>query len=81
MPDDTLNLVLKRWRRFSLLTTGRSTRAVEGVRTHLLEHLATLAVLSTHARTGLGRLVFGSVAFRIVHQSPSPVFVVPRLDP
>lgn len=52
----------------------------EGVRSYLYrrDDPAALVVVSSHARTGLSRLVFGSVAADIVHYSPSPVMVVPR---
>lgn len=52
----------------------------EGVRSHLYrrDDPAALVVVSSHARTGVSRVVFGSVAAAIVHHSPSPVMVVPR---
>ncbi len=37
---------------------------------------ATMLALTTHARTGFGRVVMGSVAMDVVHHSPCPVFVV-----
>jgi nucleotide-binding universal stress UspA family protein len=49
----------------------------EGMRTYLREHPAQLLVVSSHARTGLQRAVFGSDAADIVRMSPSPVLVVP----
>ncbi|PSQ97692.1 MAG: hypothetical protein BRD55_02170 [Bacteroidetes bacterium SW_9_63_38] len=33
-------------------------------------------VIATHGRTGLDRLLIGSVAERVVRQSPIPVFLV-----
>jgi nucleotide-binding universal stress UspA family protein len=36
-----------------------------------------LVVMSSHGRTGLGRLVRGSVAERVLRNSPKPVLVVP----
>ncbi len=36
----------------------------------------TLIVMSTHGRGGLGRLVFGSVAQEVLHQSDVPVLLV-----
>ncbi|MFB6274023.1 MAG: universal stress protein [Salinibacter sp.] len=35
-----------------------------------------LVVIATHGRTGLDRVLLGSVAERVLRQSPSPVFVV-----
>ena len=47
----------------------------------LFEHLerrpATLLALTSHARTGVARVVLGSEAARIVHGSPLPVLVRP----
>jgi nucleotide-binding universal stress UspA family protein len=36
---------------------------------------AALIAISTHGRSGVGRLVLGSVAMRVVHQSPCAVLV------
>lgn len=46
---------------------------VEGLLAALRADHARLLVTATHARTGLARLVFGSVAGRLVHHSPVPV--------
>ena len=35
-----------------------------------------LIVMSTHGRSGLSRLVFGSVAGQVLHDAPCPVFLV-----
>ncbi len=35
-----------------------------------------ILALATHGRTGLRRMLMGSVAMRVVHESPSPVLVV-----
>jgi nucleotide-binding universal stress UspA family protein len=48
-----------------------SGRLVEVVR----NRRAGLVALSTHGRTGLRRLIIGSVAMRVVHASPCPVLV------
>jgi nucleotide-binding universal stress UspA family protein len=37
---------------------------------------ADLIAMTTHGRTGLGRLVFGSVAEQVLRRSPAPVFLV-----
>jgi nucleotide-binding universal stress UspA family protein len=52
----------------------------EGVRSYLEEQPVALVIVSSHARTGMARIAFGSVAASIVHHSPSPVLVVPRPD-
>jgi nucleotide-binding universal stress UspA family protein len=49
-----------------------------GLHRYLLEHPAALVATNTRSRTGLRRLVFGSVAATIVRHCPSPVLVVPR---
>jgi nucleotide-binding universal stress UspA family protein len=51
-----------------------------GLYRYLLDHPTTLLVANTRSRTGLRRLVFGSVAATIVRHSPSPVLVVPRVE-
>jgi nucleotide-binding universal stress UspA family protein len=49
-----------------------------GLYRYLLDNPAALVVTNTRSRTGLRRLVFGSVAATIVRHSASPVLVVPR---
>lgn len=41
------------------------------------EFEADIIVVGTHSRTGLDRLLMGSVAEHVVRHSPVPVFVVP----
>jgi nucleotide-binding universal stress UspA family protein len=41
------------------------------------EHGASLIVMSTHGRSGLGRVLYGSVADRVVHEAALPVVLVP----
>lgn len=40
------------------------------------EHHADLVVMGTHGRTGLGRLLMGSVAEQVVRRAPCPVLTV-----
>jgi Universal stress protein UspA and related nucleotide-binding proteins len=40
------------------------------------ENEVDLTVIATHGRTGLDRILLGSVAERVLRQSPKPVFVV-----
>jgi nucleotide-binding universal stress UspA family protein len=35
-----------------------------------------LIVMSTHGRSGLSRLVYGSVAGQVLHDAPCPVFLI-----
>jgi nucleotide-binding universal stress UspA family protein len=48
-----------------------------GLRDYLREHPTPLVIAGSHERTGLARVVLGSVAAAIVHQSPAPVLIVP----
>src|SRR6266540_169598 len=41
------------------------------------ERGADLIVMSTHGRSGLGRVLYGSVADRVVHEAVLPVLLVP----
>lgn len=43
---------------------------------HAKESEADLIVIATHGRTGLDRVLLGSVTERVLRQSPTPVFVV-----
>jgi len=46
-----------------------------------VEAAADLIVMSTHGRTGLTRLLYGSVAEAVLRGSPVPVFLVPNRVP
>jgi nucleotide-binding universal stress UspA family protein len=52
----------------------------DGIVTFIDERTASLVIVSSHARTGITRLVMGSVSANVVHASRSPVLVVPRPD-
>lgn len=84
--------LLEDLREAGLAALDRATRLAEemGVpfEAHLLEGLAAevilreaekhdLLVLGTHGRTGLDRLLLGSVAREVAHRSPKPVLLVP----
>lgn len=43
---------------------------------HVDDNESDLVVIATHGRTGLDRILLGSVAERVLRQSPTPVFVV-----
>lgn len=49
----------------------------QGLATWLEDHLCGLVAVTTHARTGLRRAVFGSHSTSILRHSPVPVLVVP----
>ena len=38
---------------------------------------ADLVVVGSHGRTGIGRLLFGSVSTQVAHHAPCPVVIVP----
>ena len=56
-----------------LLKTGM---AAEGIVDAATEAQADLIVIGTHGRTGLTRLVIGSVAERVVRLAPCPVLTI-----
>ena len=49
----------------------------DGVRTYLDQHPAGMVAVTTHARTGLRRVLLGADAANIVHASTAPALVVP----
>ncbi len=57
------------WEACDGLVADEITRAAK-------ERKAGLIVMSTHGRTGLGRVFIGSVAERVVHDTDRPVFLV-----
>lgn len=56
-----------------VLRVGDPAAAIEEI---AREHDVELIAMTTHGRTGLGRLVFGSVAERVIRSAPVPVFLV-----
>jgi universal stress protein A len=50
---------------------------VEGIVTRAVEGRAALIVMGTHRRTGLARLLVGSVAAGVLRRAPCPVVLVP----
>jgi nucleotide-binding universal stress UspA family protein len=52
----------------------------DGIVTFNDERPASIVILSSHVRTGVTRLVMGSVSSNVVHASRSPVLIVPRPD-
>jgi nucleotide-binding universal stress UspA family protein len=73
---------------FQFVNEGRQARSLiraGGAAATILrvarEEKVSLTVLSTHGRTGLPRLVLGSVAETVLRSSPSPVFLVRSFTP
>jgi nucleotide-binding universal stress UspA family protein len=84
-PDDDVDLflagVVARLRRDDFPIETRALynpiSPSDGVAGYLEDHPAFLVVVGSHARLGLARLVAGTVATAIVHDSTCPVLVVP----
>jgi nucleotide-binding universal stress UspA family protein len=55
----------------------RDGPAVETIVGYAAEIGADLLVMGSHGREGLGHLLFGSTAERVLHKAPCPVLVVP----
>ena len=69
-----------------IATTGVKTALLVGdpaaeILRYARAHGVDLLVIGTHGRTGLRRLVLGSVAEHVVRQAPCPVMVVRPKEP
>ncbi len=53
----------------------------EVIREYTVKTGVDLIVMGTHGRTGFSRLMFGSVASAVIHNSLMPVLLVPPGDP
>ncbi|MDD5038342.1 MAG: universal stress protein [Dehalococcoidales bacterium] len=51
-------------------------RAADEILKYAEKNQPDLIIMSTHGRSGVSRWAFGSVADRIIHQSPIPVLIV-----
>lgn len=56
------------------------TDAAQTLKDFAEQNGASAMVLATHGRSGLGRLLLGSVAEQVLRHSPIPVMVVPVRD-
>jgi nucleotide-binding universal stress UspA family protein len=54
----------------------RHGRAADEILAAATESGADLIAMATHGRTGLGRLLFGSVAETVLRHAPVPVFLI-----
>lgn len=85
---EELDAALAQWRKHAERLVGRPVRArllPVGEPAHELVRLARdedadLVVLGTHGRSGVTRLVLGSVAERVLRHAPCPVLVVRRKE-
>ncbi len=50
--------------------------AIPGILDQIQHHHADLVVMTTHGRSGVNRMVYGSVAEAVLSHSPAPVFLV-----
>lgn len=64
-----------RLRATGLLLTGKPEKAIARA---AKKHRADIVVVGTRGRTGLPRLLLGSVAARIIAEAPCPVLAVPE---
>ena len=60
----------------SVTWSVRRGRATEEILAAACESDVDLIAMATHGRTGLGRLLFGSVAEAVLRQAPVPVFMI-----
>ena len=75
--------MLARWRADAERRVGRSVRScmptgdpAGAILRHAREERCDILVVGTHGRSGVARLVLGSVAERVARESPCPVLVV-----
>jgi nucleotide-binding universal stress UspA family protein len=54
----------------------RHGRAADEILAAADESGADLIAMATHGRTGIGRLLFGSVAEAVLRRAPVPVFMI-----
>ena len=59
----------------------RRGRPAEEILASARESGANLIAMATHGRTGLGRLLFGSVAEAVLRHAPVPVFMIREPHP
>jgi nucleotide-binding universal stress UspA family protein len=57
-------------------TTVRYGEAAEEILRHIKDNAVDLVAMSTHGRSGLSRLVLGSVAAQVVHRATVPVLLL-----
>jgi len=61
-------------------TVIREGREYQEIIKFALEEEVDLIVLGTHGSTGIGHVLMGSVADKVVRNSPVPVFTIPPPD-
>lgn len=83
--DEALELTAKwankaRGEGLDVETVAREADAAELILEAAQEHGAFMIVVGTHGRTGLRRLLMGSVAEAVLRGADRPVLVVPRVE-
>jgi nucleotide-binding universal stress UspA family protein len=73
---DQLPAVAPWWERLSIVRATRFGHPVEEICRYARRHGVGLLVLGTHGRSGLRRVLLGSVAERVVRTAPCPVLTV-----
>lgn len=80
-PESYVDALVQRWSGALADIDGEVIRDPVGVagaiRTHLDQRPASLVALTTHARSGLQRVLLGAQAAHIIHASVTPCIVVP----
>jgi nucleotide-binding universal stress UspA family protein len=79
--ESYVEALIQRWQGSAPEVNGHVIRdpigPANGVRTHLDQESAGLVAVTTHARSGMQRVLLGATAASIVHASASPCLVVP----
>jgi universal stress protein A len=60
----------------SVIKAVRWGSPVDSIVSYALDHRVDMIVIATHGRTGLSHVLLGSVAERIVRESPCPVLTI-----
>ena len=74
-------LVTKGFRARLLVTVAAASEVASEICRVAREEHADLIAMSTHGRTGAGRLVFGSVAEGVVRAAPLPILLIRTVAP
>jgi nucleotide-binding universal stress UspA family protein len=79
--EEYIDRLVTAWRGRGVAVDGEAVydpvSVIDGLTDYLQRRPAALVAATTHARTGVARLMLGSVAASIVHNVPAPVLLVP----
>jgi nucleotide-binding universal stress UspA family protein len=80
-PESYIDDLVGRWQSDAIDVSGQVIRdaigPARGIQAYQEEHNIGFAALTTHARSGLARVLFGAAAANIVHASLVPCLLVP----